>query len=88
PPIHQILRVRVCVSAQTGNDGEVPGCRYHAWRPSAMPLTLSQRPETAAKFFWIEQIRLNALVLSVHEGIVGDTTPLEETVETDSERVD
>ncbi|MQL98078.1 hypothetical protein Taro_030780 [Colocasia esculenta] len=31
-------------------DGKVPGRRYYAWRPSTMPLTLSQRPETAAKF--------------------------------------
>ncbi|MQL72375.1 hypothetical protein Taro_004714 [Colocasia esculenta] len=27
----------------------------HAWRPSTMPLTLSQRPETAAKFLRTEQ---------------------------------
>ncbi|MQM23643.1 hypothetical protein Taro_056710, partial [Colocasia esculenta] len=37
-------------------DGKVPGRPDHAWHPSALSLTLSQRPETAAKFLWTEQI--------------------------------
>ncbi|MQL76430.1 hypothetical protein Taro_008830 [Colocasia esculenta] len=73
-----------------------------------MPLTLSQRPEIAAKFLWTEQFtavkpceisnlkhvkRCCLLSPWTHSllrrtGIVGDTTPLEETVETDSERGD
>ncbi|MQL69049.1 hypothetical protein Taro_001372 [Colocasia esculenta] len=55
PPIHPRFRARVCVSAQTWFDGKVLGCPVYAWRPSTMPLTLSQRPETAVEFFWIEQ---------------------------------
>ncbi|MQM11056.1 hypothetical protein Taro_043955 [Colocasia esculenta] len=55
PPIHPRFRARVCVSAQTWLDGKVPGRPDHPWRPSTMPLTLSQRPETAVEFFWIEQ---------------------------------
>ncbi|MQM02204.1 hypothetical protein Taro_034967 [Colocasia esculenta] len=40
---------------QTWFDGKVPGRPDHDWRPSTMPLTLSQRLETAAEFFWTEQ---------------------------------
>ncbi|MQL70049.1 hypothetical protein Taro_002324 [Colocasia esculenta] len=49
PPWRQPLAIETCI------DGKVTGRRYHSWRPSAMPLTLSQRPETAAKFLWTEQ---------------------------------
>ncbi|MQL73078.1 hypothetical protein Taro_005431 [Colocasia esculenta] len=49
-----------------------------------MPLTLSQRPETAAKFLWTEHLWTHSLLRRT--GVVGDVAPLEETVETDSER--
>ncbi|MQM00026.1 hypothetical protein Taro_032755 [Colocasia esculenta] len=55
PPIDPRFRGRVCVSAQTWLDGKVPGRPDHPSRPSTMPLTLSQRPETAVEFFWTEQ---------------------------------
>ncbi|MQL80944.1 hypothetical protein Taro_013397, partial [Colocasia esculenta] len=54
PPIHPRFRAQVCVSAQTWLDGKVPGRPDHPWRPSTMPLTLSQRSETAVEFFWTE----------------------------------
>ncbi|MQM20874.1 hypothetical protein Taro_053904 [Colocasia esculenta] len=59
-----------------------------------MPLTLSQRPEIAAKFFWTEQFtavkpcEISNLKHAKRLCIVGDTAPLEETVEMDSEHGD
>ncbi|MQL96148.1 hypothetical protein Taro_028823 [Colocasia esculenta] len=94
PPIHPRFRARVCVSAQTWLDGKVPGRPDHPWRPSTMPLTLSQRPETAVEFFWTEQfsaMKLYEISNLKHVKrlcIVGDPVPLEEAAETDSERGD
>ncbi|MQL78172.1 hypothetical protein Taro_010593 [Colocasia esculenta] len=72
----------------------VPGRPDHAWRPSALSLTLSQRPETAAKFLWTEQFtavkpcEISNLKHVKRLCVVGDVAPLEEVAETDSERGD
>ncbi|MQM03465.1 hypothetical protein Taro_036248 [Colocasia esculenta] len=79
-PLEEFLKRQTCI------DGKVNGRRYHAWCPSTMPLTLSQRPEIAAKFFWTEHLWTHSLLRRT--GVVGDVAPLEETAETDSKHGD